>query len=356
MRSIAIINQKGGVGKTTTAVNLGAALAERGHQVLLMDIDPQANLTLHLDIEPSGLKRSMYDVLSGRARLADVIVRRAGMDVVPSHIDLAGAEVELVGIVGRETILRERLQDLFIGDPDRPEAARTYDFLIIDCPPSLGLLSLNALTSVEEVVITMQTEFFALQGMTKLMDVVELVRSRLNPRLTLSAIVPCRYDPRTNLAKEVLEEMKKYFGDLVTRTRIRANVRLAEAPSHGKTIFQYDAGAKGGLDYRNLAGEILGDPCEAEGTSEPVAASEPVKEAVEEAASFGAPEERIDVCPDRFIEESDEEERAPPAFEELPDSPTREPLSPGRSLPLRAESDRGPSSSASGDGDADKKE
>ena len=171
----------------------------------------------------------------------------------------ASAEVELVSVVGRETILRESLQELLMGDPAHPETRREYDFILIDCPPSLGLLSLNALTSVNEVLIAMQTEFFALQGMTKLMSVVELVRTRLNPRLKLIAIVPCRHDPRTNLAKEVLQEMEQYFGNLVTRTRIRTNVRLAEAPSHGKTIFEYDPEAKGSEDYRRLSAEILGE-------------------------------------------------------------------------------------------------
>jgi chromosome partitioning protein len=300
MRSIAVINQKGGVGKTTTAVNLGAALAERGHSVLLVDIDPQANLTMHLDIDPSGLEHSIYDVLSGQARLEEVVVARGNLDVIPSHIDLAGAEVELVGVVGRETILREAIQELLRGDPSRPDSARSYDFLIIDCPPSLGLLSLNALTSVEEVMIAMQTEFFALQGMTKLMSVVELVRTRLNPKLRLSSIVPCRYDPRTNLAKEVLEEMKRFFGDLVTRTCIRSNVRLAEAPSHGKTVFEYDPDAKGSSDYRRLAREILGEPLD-----EPEATPAP-----DEAKSAEA----------RFVADSDEPEPRRPVFEEIADS------------------------------------
>jgi len=352
MRSIAIINQKGGVGKTTTAVNLGAALRERGLKVLLVDIDPQANLTMHLDIDPNRLERSIYDVLSGRAKLADVILPRAGLDVVPSHIDLAGAEVELVGVVGRETILRECMQELLIGDPTRPASVSQYDFLIIDCPPSLGLLSLNALTCVSELIITMQTEFFALQGMTKLMDVVELVRTRLNPALRLSAIVPCRYDPRTNLAREVLEEMKHYFGELVTRTRIRANVRLAEAPSHGRTIFEYDPEANGCVDYRRLAAEILGTEDDTEDESITAVAADSAAEAgagahptggarpevqadTEASPREGSPAGRprvpdpsvsSDRTPDReagaFVTDSDEPERVPPAFAELPDRET----------------------------------
>lgn len=329
MRSIAIINQKGGVGKTTTAVNLGAALAERGQRVLLLDIDPQANLTVHLDIDPGRLESSIYDVLGNRAKLAEVIVARSGMDVAPSHIDLAGAEVELVSVVGRETILREAIQDLLNGEPGRPETARSYDFLIIDCPPSLGLLALNALTSVEEVLIAMQTEFFALQGMAKLMDVVELVRTRLNPKLRLSCIVPCRFDPRTNLSKEVLDEMQRHFGEQVTRTRIRANVRLAEAPSHGKTIFEYDPDAKGCEDYRSLAREILG-----EGADEGGAGRAAAPKAARPEEEMPGRIEPIPIAPAAGVETDDPLPAAPanapggaPAFEELPESGLAAPAS-----------------------------
>ncbi len=256
MRAIAVINQKGGVGKTTTTVNLGAALLRLGFRVLLIDLDPQANMTIHLNVDPSGVDKSVYDVLCGKSAVADVMLECAGLSVVPSHIDLAGAEVELVSMVGRETILRDKLATLFA---DREKAGEApFDFVLIDCPPSLGLLSLNALTFAGEVIIPMQTEYFALQGMTKLMDVVELVRSRLNPDLHISAIVPCRYDPRTNLAKEVLDEILRYFGDKVTKTRIRSNVRLAEAPSHGETVLDYDPESKGAADYLCLATELTG--------------------------------------------------------------------------------------------------
>lgn len=283
VRRIAIINQKGGVGKTTTAVNLGAGLAALGKEVLLLDLDAQANLTLHLDTDPSKVDRSIYDVLRGDRGIEEVIRKTAtpGLWLLPAHIDLAGAESELSGEVGRETLLRDALhayvaksggdmkslrRDPFVGSPPPSESdgeglvLRAFDYVIIDCPPSLGFLSVNGLTAANEVLIPLQTQFFALQGMTKLLDVVRLVRKRLNPGLRLLGIVPCLFDSRTKLSQEVVDEVASHLGDLLLKTRIRPNVKLAEAPSHGKTIFQYAPESRGALDYMTLAREVAGEP------------------------------------------------------------------------------------------------
>ena len=251
MRSIALMNQKGGVGKTTCAVNLGAALAREGKRVLLLDLDPQANLSLHLNVDVHSLERSTYTVLCGQSGLRESIIAdiRERIWLLPSNIDLSGAEVELVGAVGRETILRDRLRPFI--------AEEAFDYVFVDCPPSLGLLSLNALTSVEEVLIPLQTEYFALQGMSRLMEVVDLIRDRLNPSLSVSGIIATMYDPRTNLSREVVEEIRKFFGSKVYQSIVRTNVRLAEAPSHGKTIFEYAPDSRGAEDFKALAREVL---------------------------------------------------------------------------------------------------
>jgi len=256
MRRIAFMNQKGGVGKTTTVANLGAAFAERGFKVLVVDNDPQANLTTHLDPSIDEPEPTIYEVLTGRATATQAIYETGlpGLFLLPSGIDLSGAEIELVQEMGRETLLRRALEEHF------PELAEDelYDFLLIDCPPSLGLLSLNALTTATEVMIPIQTQFFAMRGMSKLIEVVELVKRRLNPMLRLSAIIPSIADLRTKLTAEVLSEIKSYFKEKVTRTMIRVNVRLAEAPSHGKSILEYDNSSNGARDYRRLARELLG--------------------------------------------------------------------------------------------------
>ena len=265
MRAIAIINQKGGVGKTTTAVNLSAALAATGQRVCLIDMDPQAHATLHLGVTPDGESRSIYDVLTGRAKLADA--RRQvneNLWVVGSHIDLAAAEVELAGVVGREVILRDALED-----DAAAEGTVEFDYVLIDCPPSLGVLTLNALSAVEEVFLPLQPHFLALHGLSKLLQTIELVARRLNPRLRLSGVMYCMYESGTRLASEVTRDVDEFFqkGRATTapwsevqmfQTRVRRNIRLAEAPSFGQSIFQYAGESNGADDYRSLAAEVLG--------------------------------------------------------------------------------------------------
>lgn len=253
MRSIAIMNQKGGVGKTTTAVNVSAALADSGKRVCLIDLDPQAHASLHLGIEAQSETPTIYDVLVGNASLADVRRQVAeNLSVIPSHIDLATADVELAGI------LRDKLQD----DPEPP------DYVFVDCPPSLGILTLNALAAVEEVFIPLQPHFLALHGLSKLLETIDVVAKRLNDRLRLSGIILCLYDSGTRLAAEVSRDVEEFFHAArgqktpwaeaqAFRTRIRRNVRLAEAPSFGQSIFQYASDSNGAHDYRQLAAEIL---------------------------------------------------------------------------------------------------
>jgi chromosome partitioning protein len=248
MRKIALVNQKGGVGKTTTAVNLAAGLAELGKRVLLIDFDPQSNTTIAFGHVPGSLETSIYDVILGDATAADTLLQISeNLDLLPSSIDLAGAEVELAHQIGRESILKDRLA-----------ALTDYEYVFVDCPPSLGLLNVNALTYVDEIFIPLQCEFFALQGISLLMKTIDIVQSRLNPGLTITGVIPCMYDARTSLAKEVVSEITSHFGDAVFQTKIRTNVRLAEAPSHGETIFQYAPESNGAEDYRNLAAEVAG--------------------------------------------------------------------------------------------------
>jgi len=249
MRCIALINQKGGVGKTTSTANLSACLAQLGKKVLAVDMDPQANLSVHLGIEIYELAKSIYFVMAGHATAEETIVNGEidGLDVLPSDINLAGAEIELVGVPGREMILKEALT----------AAEDRYDYVLIDCPPSLGLLTLNALTTAREIFIPLQTEFFALHGMSKLLDTFEIVKKRLNHSLEITGIIPCMFDTRTNLSHEVLQNIKDYFADKVFDTVIRKNVRLAESPSHGKPITIYDSASRGSEDYTALAHEVI---------------------------------------------------------------------------------------------------
>ncbi len=265
MRSIAILNQKGGVGKTTTAVNLSAALAASGQRVCLVDLDPQAHATLHLGLTPGESEFSMYDVLTGDTTLAQARHQVAeNLWVVGSHIDLAAAEVELVGVVGREIILRDKLAEDAAAFESQP-----FDYLLIDCPPSLGILTLNALAAVDEVFLPLQPHFLALHGLSKLLQTIELVAKRINDRLRLTGVVLCLYESGTRLAAEVGHDVEQFFeakanphpawADARTfQTRIRRNIRLAEAPSFGQSIFQYAADSNGAEDYQRLAEEVLG--------------------------------------------------------------------------------------------------
>ena len=251
MRTVAIVNQKGGVGKTTTACNLGAALGLRGQRVLLVDLDPQAHLSLHLNHTLKEDRPTIYEVLVQGTRAEEAIVplELPGLSLLPSHIDLSSAELELAGEIGRETILRGALQEL--AEQDR------WDVVMLDCPPSLGLLALNGLTSADQVLIPLQAEFFALQGIGRLQEIMAIMEKRLRRGPDLLGIVLCRFQRTTRLAREVLAEVRQHFGSRVLETVIRQNIRLAEASSHGQTIFGYDPDSNGAKDYGALADEIL---------------------------------------------------------------------------------------------------
>jgi len=263
MRLIAVFNQKGGVGKTTTTVNVGAALARFGHRVLLIDLDPQAHLTLHVGLDPAGGNPGAYQMLTGSATLAKARRKVSGnLWVVGSSTDLAAAEVELVGVVGREVLLRDLLEQHLDG------RTMGYDFVLIDCPPSLGLLALNGLAAAREVIIPLQPHYLALQGLGKLLETVALVRKRINPSLKVTGVVTCMNDAGTRLSSEVLEDVRQFlqaargtgvpWADArVFDTPIRRNIKLAEAPSYGQSIFDYAADSNGAKDYETLAREIL---------------------------------------------------------------------------------------------------
>jgi chromosome partitioning protein len=247
-RIIAIANQKGGVGKTTTAVNLAAALAQSQRRVLLVDIDPQGNATMGSGVEKRQLERSITEVLLGECTAAEAIVRTAeGFDLLPGNIDLTAAEIQLMDLPQREARLKQALATL----PGR------YDYVLVDCPPSLSLLTLNALAAADGVLVPMQCEYYALEGLSALIDTIEALRQKLNPRLQIFGVVRTMFDVRNNLANAVSGELTKHFGDIVFRSIIPRNVRLAEAPSHGQSIVGYDKGSRGGIAYLGLAGEII---------------------------------------------------------------------------------------------------
>ena len=260
MRRIAVLNQKGGVGKTTTTVNLAAALAMEGHKTLVLDLDPQAHATLHLGLLPGRSGPSLYEVLAQGAKLESI--RRqvtSNLYICGSHIDLAGAELELLGTVGREVILRDHL------DADTEK----FDYVLMDCPPSLSVLTLNALCAATEVFIPLQAHFLALHGLSKLLETVHLVSKRVNRDLKVGGIILCLYDAGTRHGGEVIEDLENFFdarrnnaapwaGAQLFHTRIRRNIRLAECPSFGQSIFQYAPNSRGAEDYASLAAEIQG--------------------------------------------------------------------------------------------------
>lgn len=248
-RVIAVTNQKGGVGKTTTAVNLSACLADHGRNVLLLDIDPQGNATSGVGVEKKRISLCIYDALINEVPLRDIILKSPldRLDVVPATIQLAGAEIELVPTMSREVRLLRVLADI----------RDNYDYIVIDCPPSLGLLTINAMTASDTVLVPIQCEYYALEGLSQLTNTVKLVQKHLNNRLTLEGVLLTMYDARTNLAAQVAEEVHKYFGDMVFKAVIPRNVRLSEAPSHGQPIIVYDNRSKGAEVYQDLAKEVM---------------------------------------------------------------------------------------------------
>ena len=248
-RVLAVVNQKGGVGKTTTSVNLAAALAQSGSRVLLVDLDPQGNATMGSGVDKRTLARTVYHVLVGLADLAGARVRaeRGGYDLLPSNRELAGAEIELVELPERESRLKNALEGV-LGQ---------YDFVLIDCPPSLSLLTVNALAAAQRVLIPMQCEYYALEGLSDLVGTIKRVRAHLNPKLEIAGLLRTMYDPRNTLSQQVSEQLESHFGDKVYRTLVPRNVRLAEAPSYGVPAVMWDTASKGAQAYLALAREIL---------------------------------------------------------------------------------------------------
>lgn len=248
-RVIAVANQKGGVGKTTTAINLSACLAEKGQKVLAIDMDPQGNMTSGLGIDKDEVEKNIYDLMIGQAGVDEVLQKEAieNLDVIPTSIDLSAAEIELIGVDDKEFIIRNAVQPI----------KDDYDYIIIDCPPSLSMLTINAMTTADSVLVPIQCEYYALEGLSQLIHTVELVKERLNPVLEIEGVVFTMYDARTNLSLQVVENVKENLQQNIYKTIIPRNIRLAEAPSYGMPINLYDSKSTGASTYQRLADEVM---------------------------------------------------------------------------------------------------